>query len=123
MIQWPEINFGPINLWSLPRMSDESDSFYEKLIYQNDDKSYQLRLVVNEFREKYYVHIRKYFLSYESEWIASKEGVSMEASLHNILSLLDGLMEIVSKEEAKEIIYKHFGLNNELNNNTNSSAR
>ena len=108
MIQWPEINFGPINLWSLPRMSDESDSFYEKLIYQNDDKSYQLRLVVNEFREKYYVHIRKYFLSYESEWVASKEGISMEASIHNILSLLDGLTEIVSKEESSEIITKHF---------------
>jgi hypothetical protein len=81
---------------------------YEKLIYQNDDKSYQLKLVVNSFREKYYVHIRKYFLSYESEWVASKEGVSMEASMHNILSLLDGLLEIVSKEEGSELINKHF---------------
>lgn len=88
-------------------MSEESPPLYEKLIYQNDDKFYQLKLTVSEFRDKYYVHIRKYFLSYESEWIASKEGISMEASIHNILSLLDGLTEIVSKEEASEIINKH----------------
>ena len=84
------------------------NDLYEKLIYQNDDKSYQLKLVVNEFKGKYYVHIRKYFLSYESEWVPSKEGISMEASIHNILSLLDGLTEIVSNEEASEIITKHF---------------
>ena len=85
---------------------------YEKLIYQNDDKFYQLKLTVSEFREKYYVNIRKYFLSYEGEYIPSKEGISMEASMDNILSLLDGLMEIVSKEEAKDTVKKHFGVNN-----------
>lgn len=106
MIHWPDISFGPINLWSMPKL--DNPPLYEKLIYQNDDKSYQLKLVVNEFREKHYVHIRKYFLSYESEWIPSKEGVSMEASIHNILSLLDGLTEIVSKEESSETILKHF---------------
>lgn len=85
-----------------------SDELYEKLIYQNDDKFYQLKLTVSEFKDKYYVNVRKYFLSYEGEYIASKEGISMEASMHNILSLLDGLIEIVSKEEATEVINKHF---------------
>lgn len=84
------------------------DEFYSRLIYQNDDKFYQLRLVVNEFKGKQYIHIRKYFLSYNSDYIASKEGVSMEASICNILSLLDGLMEIVSKEEAIAEIDEHF---------------
>ena len=108
MIEWPDITFRPINLWSMPKMESESPVLYDKLIYQNDIKSYQLRLVVNTFRDIYYVHIRKYFLSYESEWVASKEGVSMEASIHNILSLLDGLMDIASKEEASAMINKHF---------------
>lgn len=85
-----------------------SDELYEKLIYDNEDKFYQLRLVVNEFRGKQYVHIRKYFLTYEGDYQASKEGISMEASMGNILSLLDGLMEIVSKEEATAVIAKHF---------------
>lgn len=89
-------------------MSDEL--LYEKLIYQNDDKFYQLKLTVSEFKEKYYVNIRKYFLSYEGEFIPSKEGISMEASMDNILSLLDGLMELVSKEEARDTVLKHFGI-------------
>lgn len=115
MIEWPDIHFKPINLWSAPArldtrkdtMSDETE-LYEKLIYDNQDKFYQLRLVVNEFRDKQYVHIRKYFQTYEGDYQASREGISMEASIENIFALLDGLMEIVSKEEAAEVIAKHF---------------
>lgn len=90
-------------------MTNEPE-MYEKLVYENLDKFYQLRLVVNEFRGKQYVHIRKYFQTYEGDFQASKEGISMEASIVNILSLLDGLMEIVSKEEASHIVAKHFGV-------------
>ena len=91
---------------------------YEKLIYNNEDKFYQLRLVVNEFREKHYIHVRKYFMTYEGDYQASKEGISMEASITNILSLLDGLIEIVSKEEAKESIdiCYNYTYSRELNN-------
>ena len=85
-----------------------ADELYEKLVYQNDDKFYQLRLVVNEFKGKQYIHIRKYFLTYEGEYQASKEGISMEASISNIFSLLDGLMEIVSKEESVSLIDEYF---------------
>jgi len=77
---------------------------YEKTIYHNEDKFYQLKLTVSEFRDKYYINIRKYFQSYEGEFVPSKEGVSMEASIDNIYALLDGLFEIVSKGEAEEII-------------------
>jgi hypothetical protein len=87
-------------------MSEEL--LYEKLIYENQDKFYQLKLVVNEFREKQYVHIRKYFQTYEGDYQASKEGVSMEASINNIFSLLDGLIEICSKEEATDLINEYF---------------
>lgn len=86
----------------------DEPELYEKLIYENQDKFYQLRLVVNEFRGKQYVHIRKYFMTYEGDYQASREGVSMEASMNNIFSLLDGLMEICSKEESTELIIKHF---------------
>jgi hypothetical protein len=87
-------------------MSEEP--LYEKLIYDNQDKFYQLKLVVNEFKGKQYVHIRKYFQTYEGEYQASKEGVSMEASISNIFSLLDGLIEICSKEEATDLINQYF---------------
>ncbi len=106
MIHWPDITFGPINLWSMPKLDDST--LYEKLIYQNDDKFYQLKLTVSLFRDKQYVNIRKYFLSYDGEYVPSKEGISMEASLHNVLSLLDGLVELCSKEEAELTINKYF---------------
>lgn len=83
-------------------MSDQLH--YEKLIYENQDKFYQLFLTVSEFRDKYYVNVRKYFQSYEGDFVPSKEGISMEASINNISSLLEGLLDIVSQEEGKVII-------------------
>lgn len=86
--------------------NQNSDLVYEKLIYENQDKFYRLYLTVSEFRDKYYVNIRKYFQSYEGDFVPSKEGISMEASINNISSLLEGLLEIVSQEESRETITK-----------------
>lgn len=88
---------------------------YEKTIYENLDKFYQLKLTVSEFREKYYINIRKYFQSYEGEFVPSKEGVSMEANMENIYALLDGLFEIVSQGEATEIIKRYAEKFSDLN--------
>jgi hypothetical protein len=87
---------------------------YEKLVYENQDKFYQLRLTVSEFRDKHYLNVRKYFQSYEGEFIPSTEGISMEASISNIASLLEGLLEIVSKEEGQALI-KEIYANHVLN--------
>lgn len=112
-LSWPDITFGPINLWSLSSTSAPTSKIintmsdtlhYEKLIYQNDDKFYQLKLTVSEFKDKYYLNVRKYFQSYEGDFIPSKEGVSMEASINNIASLLEGLLEIVAQEEGKVVL-------------------
>lgn len=80
---------------------------YEKTIYHNEEKFYQLKLTISEFRDKYYINIRKYFQSYEGDFVPSKEGVSMEASMENIYALLDGLFDIVSKGEAEEIVKRY----------------
>ena len=87
-------------------MSDDN-LHYEKTIYENEAKNYQLKLTVSEFRDKYYINIRKYFQSYEGDFVPSKEGVSMEASMENIYALLDGLFEIVSNGEAEEIVKRY----------------
>lgn len=80
---------------------------YSKIIDENMEKGFQIRLVVNEFREVIYFQLRKYFLTYEGEWQASKEGVSIPASMENIYGLLDGLFDICSSAEGEEII-KHY---------------
>jgi hypothetical protein len=82
----------------------DSNILYEKLIEENLDKGFQVRLVVNDFKDVTYLQLRKYFLSYEGDWIPSREGVSIPASLQNIYSLLDGLFDICSQAEGEEII-------------------
>jgi len=88
-------------------MSD-STVLYEKIIFENTEKGLQLRLVLNEFREKQYLHLRKYFLSFDDGYIPTKEGASMEASIHNIYALLDGLLELVAGAEGIDGIEHHF---------------
>lgn len=87
-------------------MSD--DTLYDKILSENLEKGFQVRLVVSEFRDTQYIHLRKYFLSYEGEWIPSKEGISIPASIQSIYSLLDGLIEICSVEESIDAINIHF---------------
>ncbi len=86
----------------------DSNIQYEKLIEENLEKGFQVRLVVNDFKEVTYIQLRKYFLSYEGEWIPSREGVSIPASLENIYSMLDGLLDICSKGEGEAIITKYY---------------
>jgi len=71
------------------------------------DKGFQVRLAVNDFRDVTYIQLRKFFLSYEGEWVPSREGVSIPASTENIYALLDGLFDICSQAEGEEII-RHY---------------
>lgn len=98
----------------------ESEVLYEKIIFENTEKAFQLRLVLNEFREKQYLHLRKYFLSFDDGYIPTKEGASMEASIHNIYALLDGLLELVANSEGIDGIEEHFSSKiSDLKNNIN----
>ena len=80
---------------------------YNKLIEENMEKGFQVRLVVNEFRDIEYIQLRKYFLTYEGDWQASREGISIPASMENIYALLDGLLDICAKAEGEDII-RHY---------------
>lgn len=80
---------------------------YNKIIDENMDKGFQIRLVVNEFRDVEYVQLRKYFLTYEGTWQASREGISVPATIENIYGLLDGLLDICAKAEGDDIIREY----------------
>ena len=90
-------------------MSVEDGSIvYSKVIEENLEKGVQFRLVVNEFREQTYIQFRKYFLSYEGEWLPSKEGVSAPVSFDNVYAILDGMFDICSQAEGEEIIERYY---------------
>ena len=86
----------------------EGAPLYEKVIFENEDKGFQLRLVISEFREIEYLHIRKYFLSFDEGYLPTKEGISIPLSISNSYSLLDGMAEICSKLEDHESVSHHF---------------
>lgn len=85
------------------------EPLYEKLIYENPDKGYQYRLVVSEFREVQYLHLRKYFQTYEGDFVPSKEGATIPVTIDNVFALLDALVEITAAEESSGVIIKYFG--------------
>jgi hypothetical protein len=97
----------------------DSTLLYEKLIFENLEKGFRIYLTVSEFREVQYLHIRKYFLSYEGEWLPSKEGIAIPASIQNTFALADGLIEICSYEESIDSIVEHFS--NKLSDLKNSN--
>jgi hypothetical protein len=89
-------------------MANDSEVLYEKLIHENEEKGFQLKLVLNEFRDIEYLHIRKYFLSFDDGYLPSKEGISIPCTLDNMFKLLDGLIEICAKAESVDSIKSHF---------------
>lgn len=82
-----------------------SDIFY-RIIHQTEDK--QIRLVINEFRDVEYMHVREYYLDFDENWVPSNKGVSMPLSLENSKELFAGLLEILSLAESKELILETF---------------
>ena len=81
---------------------------YEKVIHYDEAKETQVRLVVNEFRGVEYLHVRKYFLDFEEEWRAGREGIAMPLDLSNSRELFAGLIEILSLAESKDILEEFF---------------
>ena len=79
---------------------------YSKIIHETETN--QWRVTVSEFRGTEYLNIRKYFLSFEEEWIPLKEGVNFELTFANMNSLLVALVEIISLAESKEVLEEHF---------------
>lgn len=86
----------------------DSEVLYEKLIHENYEKGFQIKLVVNQFKDVIYFHLRKYFLTYEGDWQASREGVSIPAEIDNVYNLLDGLLDVISQAEGREIIEHYY---------------
>lgn len=81
-----------------------SELIYEKVIYENEEKAYQLRLVYNQFKDSEYLHIRKYFMSYDEGYLPSKEGIAIKASIANIHSVLEGVLAVLARAEGVDTV-------------------
>ena len=80
---------------------------YDRLIHQGPD--FQWRLTVSVFNDIEYLHIRKYYLDFDENWVPTKDGFSMPLDLNNVRELFVGLLEILSLGESKADVQKYFG--------------
>jgi len=81
-------------------------SIYEKVIQETEHE--QVRLIVSTFRDVEYISLRKYYLDFEEEWQPSRDGITMPIDFDNTRSLFEGLVEILSLAESKNILEKEF---------------
>ena len=93
----------------------EAPALYEKLIHYNEDRHEKVFLSINTFRDVEYLSIRKYYQDFDEQWKPSKDGIAMSIDFNNTRELFQGLVEIISLAESKEILEREFA---DLINNT-----
>lgn len=82
----------------------------EELSYIIREEEYsQVRLTVNEFRGKEYLHLREYFLTFDEEWQPTPKGIALELDIDSVRKLFSSLCSIMSQAESEEIINEYFG--------------
>ena len=81
---------------------------YQTIISEKESGDEQVRLTINEFKGVEYIHLRKYYLDFDGEFKPTKQGVAMSLTFENSRRLFEGLVEIISLAEAKEILETHF---------------
>ena len=86
----------------------EAPPIYEKEIHYNEDRHEKIFLTVNTFTGIEYLSIRKYYQDFDEEWKPSREGITMAIDFNNSKSLFEGLVEIISLAEAKDVLETHF---------------
>lgn len=78
-------------------------TLFSRTISYDPVKEIQVRVTINEFRDVQYLHIRKYFLDFEGEWVPTKEGIALPLQLSNTLALFLALSEIMSEAEIDSV--------------------
>lgn len=87
---------------------DDEELIYERVIFSNEAGDIQYRLQVKFFYGKEWLHIRKFFLSFQEEWVPTKEGFSIPFELASASNLFSACLEILSLNESRELILEHF---------------
>lgn len=85
---------------------EESSVIYEREFHRTEDSIW--KITISTFRGVEYLNIRRYFMSYEEEWIPTKDGINVELTFTNVKELFISFLEILSLAESKDLIEEHF---------------
>lgn len=90
-------------------MNETGEEIFSRVIHQDEPGLIQVRLVINNFRGIEYLHLRKYYLDFDGEWLPSNKGICIALELESAKELFIGFAEILSLAESKEVIEEYFG--------------
>lgn len=74
------------------------DDLINEIIWE--DQHEQLRFTISEFRGKYYLSLRYWYLDFEEEWQPTTKGVTLPYTHETVTFLVDAFSKLLSKTEA-----------------------
>jgi hypothetical protein len=84
-----------------------AEDIMSEILSVSEDGFEQVRLTVNEFRGKQYLHVRRYYLDFEGEWRPTKEGVAMEITINNVARFFNALVKMLAQSDVLHIILEN----------------
>jgi predicted AAA+ superfamily ATPase len=85
----------------------ESIEQYSRIVHEYEDGR-QVKLTINTFNGKEYLHLREYYLNFDGDSLPSSKGISVPLDLANSYELFTGLVEILSLAESRSKIMEYF---------------
>lgn len=77
---------------------------YSIIIHENLVKAEQVRLTLSTFKDTYYISLRKYYLSFEGEYLPSSDGVTLPATFEVMTNLINGVIDLAADNEGKQLL-------------------
>lgn len=77
---------------------------YSIIIHENLVKAEQVRLTLSTFKDTYYISLRKYYLSFEGEYLPSSDGVTIPATFEVMTNLINGVIDLAADNEGKQLL-------------------
>lgn len=81
-----------------------SETLMSEIVSESEDGFEQIRVTVNEFRDIQYLHIRKYYMDFDEEWLPTPQGIAIPVTLTNISSLFRALTKILADSEVLDTV-------------------
>lgn len=86
---------------------DDGEILLDEIVCEIPEKHIQWRVTVNVFRGQEYLHLRKYYLTFEGDYMPSKEGACIPVNIQRISNLVSALLKLLSDAEAIEAVLEH----------------
>lgn len=82
------------------------DDCLDEVIFENREYGLQIRFTVTEFMGRHYIGLRKYYLSFEDEWLPTKQGFSFPYNLETTTNLFCAFTQLLSKAEVLAEVHR-----------------